>query len=47
MPAPGLIAGLAAAFEMYLEFSEECGAIDTGLRQSLFQECWTALLAAA
>jgi hypothetical protein len=40
---PEIVANLQAAFEAYLEFSEECGAIDAGQREHLASCCWEAL----
>jgi hypothetical protein len=40
---PDIIASLRAAFEIFLEFSEDCGAIGTDLRHQLSGQCWEAL----
>jgi hypothetical protein len=44
---PEIIANLQAAFEIYLQFSEECGAIDGREREELTDRCWEALRKAA
>lgn len=44
---PQMIASLQAAFELYLEFSEECGAVNADLRRELGEQCWDALGQAA
>ncbi len=44
---PEIIANLQAAFEAYLQFAEECGAIMTAERVSLGSRCWNALNEAA
>jgi hypothetical protein len=44
---PQMIASLQAAFELYLEFSEECDAVNAGLRRELGEQCWDALGKAA
>jgi hypothetical protein len=40
---PDIIANLQAAFESFLTFAEECGAIDTDQRERLASACWRAL----
>ncbi|MGA2717158.1 MAG: DUF3854 domain-containing protein [Bryobacteraceae bacterium] len=44
---PQMIASLQAAFELYLEFSEECGVVNADLRRELEEQCWDALGQAA
>jgi hypothetical protein len=44
---PEIIANLQAAFEAYLEFSEECGAINAGEREHWANRSWDALRATA
>jgi hypothetical protein len=44
---PDLIANLQAAFEFYLQFAEESGAISNSERQAFLKRCWDALLEAA
>lgn len=44
---PQMIASLQAAFELYLEFSEECGVVSSDLRRELAERCWDALGQAA
>jgi hypothetical protein len=43
---PDIIAGLQAAFEIFIRFCEEYGAIDGTLAAELVERCWKALLAA-
>jgi hypothetical protein len=40
---PEIVANLQAAFEMYLDFGVECGAIDIATREDLVNRCWAAL----
>jgi hypothetical protein len=42
-----IAANLHAGFEFYLQFAEECGAVDAGERERLAERCWTALIQAA
>jgi hypothetical protein len=44
---PEIIANLQAGFEVFLEFGEECGAIDRAERTDLAERCWVALIDAA
>ena len=44
---PEIVANLQAAFELYLQFSEECGAVNDGERERLTTHCWDALREAA
>jgi hypothetical protein len=44
---PDIISNLQAAFESYLDFCTECGAIDDQKRESLASACWRALREAA
>ena len=44
---PGIIANLQAAFEIYLDFAESCGAINLSERRQLTAQCWDALKLAA
>jgi hypothetical protein len=44
---PAIIADLQAAFEIFLRFAEECGAISSVDREKLGEECWEALVNAA
>ncbi len=44
---PDIIANLQSAFELYLLFAEDCGAINYDQRHILFGRCWAALCAAA
>jgi hypothetical protein len=40
---PEIAANLQAGFELYLEFSEECGAVGGAERAQLASRCWAAL----
>ncbi len=40
---PEIIANLQAAFDLYLEFSVKCGALDRTERKRLASHCWEAL----
>jgi len=40
---PDIIANLQAGFELFLEFSEACGAVDRTERDRLANRCWEAL----
>jgi hypothetical protein len=42
-----ITATLCAGFELYLQFAEQCGAIDAGERERLENDCRTALAQAA
>jgi hypothetical protein len=42
---PDIIANLQAAFDMYLTYAEDVGAITSVQRNDLKRRCWTALLA--
>jgi hypothetical protein len=44
---PEIVANLQAGFGLFLEFSEECGAIDRRRKNDLAGRCWEALLNAA
>jgi hypothetical protein len=44
---PEIIANLQAGFELYLDFSQECQAIDNAQREQLAGRCWQALLESA
>ena len=44
---PEIAAGLQAAFEQYLAFGAECGAISADLREQLTARCWAAVCEAA
>jgi hypothetical protein len=44
---PEIIANLQAGFEVYLEFAEECRAIEAREREDLANRCWDALGRAA
>jgi hypothetical protein len=44
---PEIVGNLQFAFELFLQFSEECGAIRSAERKTLAQRCWAALLEAA
>jgi Domain of unknown function (DUF3854) len=44
---PGIVANLQAAFEIYLEFAEQCGAIGHDVRNDLMQRCAVGLADAA
>ena len=40
---PEIVASLQSGFELFLEFAEECGAIDAAKRKDLAVRCWEAL----
>ena len=44
---PEMVANLQAAFEIYLEFAEYCGAVDQDTRTQLADRCLSSLLEAA
>jgi hypothetical protein len=44
---PEIVANLQAAFEIYLQFGEECGAINQSERNDLAGRCWEGLRKAA
>ena len=44
---PEIIANLQAAFELYIEFAEKCGAISHTQAEVLIDRCWKALIEAA
>lgn len=44
---PEIIASLQAAFEIYLEFGVECGALELSEKDKLLRRCWDALGQAA
>ena len=44
---PDIVSSLQAAFEMFVEFAQSCGAVDSSLAEKLAAECWRALLESA
>lgn len=44
---PDIIATLQAAFEVFLKFGVECGAISADLERQLSDQCWSALCESA
>ena len=40
---PEIVASLQSGFELFLEFAQECGAIDAAEREELTERCWEAL----
>jgi hypothetical protein len=44
---PEIVANLQAGFELYLDFSVACGAVDDAKRERLANRCWEALRDAA
>jgi hypothetical protein len=40
---PDIVANLQSGFELFLEFAEECGAMDAAERKKLTERCWEAL----